>query len=356
MWAYAGLHAPKSIIIPHILKVRLPHGPINRNFFPLTRLRRHHQGLDTSSFFDLPDSKKRELIKIFSKNLASQLKKNRIRFVRCWFPWNVFQPRIYPGKEQAYRFPLDDFVRILNEDRIEIIAVIGNGYHRFLPEGLDIDRSAVYLSRLSESSREIVRHYKGQISVWQLENEPNWWLMHFASDWRRGGIWFDRNLSDLVLGELHKIVREEDPNTPTMINLEADPPGAFSKLYDNYCDLLGLDFYPNYAHPTPIRVSEIRKVSEAKRLSGKPIMITETGYPSGPRIFGYNAENQTQFVKSMCEEAYSNDDINGLGMWRLSDGHWLSFPFQENHFGLVNHRGIPKPAWFEYLDQSKNKS
>ena len=251
-----------------------------------------------------------------------------------------------------YQFPLDEFVHSLNREGIGIVAVLGNGYYRFLPRGVNIDNPSVYSIRLSEASREIVRHYKGKISMWQLENEPNWWLEHFASDWRRGGVWFENNFQELILGELHKIVSEEDPDTPTMINLEADSARAFYKLYANYCDVLGLDFYPNYTHSSPITVSEVKqRVFEAKTLSEKPVMIAETGYPSGPLLFGYSQQKQAEYVKLICEEAYSNDEIAGLGMWRLSDPYWLSFPFQENSFGLIDRQGIPKLAWYEYLDQ-----
>jgi hypothetical protein len=320
------------------------------------RRRKYDPTLSTVAYANLSEKKKRELIRIFSKNMALQLKSHKVHFIRCWFQWNIFQPRILAGKKQDYHFPLDDFVRILNEEGIQIVGVIGNGYYRFLPRGLDIDRPQVYVARLVEASREIIKHYRGKVSMWQIENEPNWWLQHFASDWRRGVIWLEKGIADLILSSLYKAVREEDPSAPIMINLEADTAKVFSKLYSDYCDILGLDFYPNYAKPTPITVAEIgRKAREAKQISGKTVMITETGYPSGPRLFGYSPDRQSLYVRAICEEAYSNDAIRALGLWRFSDGYWLSFPFQENYFGLLDFRGIPKPAWFEYIEQTMDK-
>lgn len=322
--------------------------------------RKRHLGkldreLSTVSLFDLSGSKRREFSKLFSRNLAVELKRDKIGFVRCWFQWNLFQPEIYHKRnKQVYQFPLDEFVDSLHHEGIEIIAVIGNGYYRFLPKRLDIESPSTYCARLNAASREIVRHYKGKIGMWQLENEPNWWLEHFASDWRRGGIWFEHNIQERILSELHSIVSEEDPGTPTMINLEADSARAFYKSYSDYCDVLGLDFYPNYTHSSPITVSEVnKKVSEAKELTGKPVMIAETGYPSGPALFGYTQEKQSEYARLICEEAFSNDSITALGMWRLSDPYWLSFPFQENSFGLIDRQGIPKLAWHEYLNQIK---
>ncbi|MGI0090356.1 MAG: hypothetical protein ACREBS_01480 [Nitrososphaerales archaeon] len=353
MWTYAGVLPPKSIIIPHLLSVRLPQGPFSMNFGknPSTRGRAR---LSTVSLTEPSDAQKTELTKLFSKNLARHLRQNRVRFVRCWFQWNLFQPRIYSGKDQAYEFPLDNFVQTMNDEGIDIIAVIGNGYDRFLPAGLNINNLNEYLPRLSEASREIVSHYRGKISMWQLENEPDWWLEHFASDWRRGGIWFDRDAVDRILGELHGTVLEEDPGALTMINLEADTSGAFSRSYSRFCDVLGLDFYPNYTHADPINVSKLKdKVSEAKKSSGKQIMITETGYPSGPKLFGFDQKRQSEYIRAICEEVYSIDSVGALGIWRLSDPYWLSFPFQENSFGLINRQGMPKDAWFVYLDQVK---
>ena len=353
-WTYAGFPAPKSIIIPHVLSLRLPQGPVSLNFGQRTR-RKSGRQLSSVSYSDLSYAKKKDLTRIFSNNLAAQLKRNNIRFVRCWFQWNLFQPRILPGKRQNYRFPLDEFVRIMNEKGIEIIAVIGNGYFRFLPTGLDIDNARVYVSRLADASREIVRHYARKIAVWQLENEPNWWLQHFAVDWRRGGVWFEPNIAEKILTELHEIVRDEDPNALTLVNLEADGTNNHATKYSGFADIMGLDFYPNYLNANPINVGGIRKASAVKRETGKPVIITETGYPSGPNLLGYSKANQSKYVTQVCEEARSCEAISALSMWRLQDSYWLSFPFQENSFGLLNRQGIPKPAWFDYIRQTKGK-
>ncbi|MHB8567214.1 MAG: glycoside hydrolase 5 family protein [Nitrososphaerales archaeon] len=345
-WTFAGLAPPKSIIIPHLISVGLPEGPYNIRMYPETR-RNIREGIQIDA---LPSG---EMRKIMCKNLAMELKASGIHFVRAWFQWNLFQPKIYSGHDQVFQFPLDDFVSILNDAGIEILAVIGNGYFRFLPNGINLNGPSDYLFRLGEASRQIVRHYCGKIGMWQIENEPNWWLEHFASDWRRGGIWFERGIADSILSLLKKVVNEEDPGTPIMINLEADTARSSSMAFEKYCDVLGLDFYPNYSHSSPINVSEIRVATEAKKIIGKPVMIAETGYPSGPKFLGYSERNQTKYVRAVCEEAYSCDEITGLGMWRLSDTYWISFPFQENQFGLLNMQGYPKPAWFEYQEQMK---
>ncbi len=350
-WSFAGLDPPKSIVIPHAINVRLPRGPYNIRMDPeIHKKAREEIGNGNPTSFSPEKTKK-----ILCQNLARELKTSGVEFVRIWFQWNLFQESIQSGSEgQPFRFPLDDLVNALCDAGVDILAVLGNGYYRFLPRGINVDNPKEYLKQLQEASREIVRHHNGKIWMWQLENEPNWWLEHFASDWRRGGIWFENGMVDSILSTLKSIVEDEDPKALTMINLEADTSKGSPAQFVKYCDVLGLDFYPNYSHSSPINVSEIKTVSEAKKkAAGKPVMVAETGYPSGPKLFGYSEENQVRYIKAVCEEAYSCDDIEGLGVWRLSDTYWLSFPFQENHFGLLNMQGYPKPAWFEYHDQVK---
>jgi hypothetical protein len=101
-------------------------------------------------------------------------------------------------------------------------------------------------------------------------------------------MWFDPDIAERILEALHQVVMDEDPNALTMINLEALSAMSHLKKYSKYCDILGLDFYPNYLKATPIDVARLSGASLAGHVSGKPVMIAETGYPSGPRIMGYS--------------------------------------------------------------------
>jgi len=311
--------------------------------------------------------------------LATFLKRQGVNFVRCWFPWNFFE-RTYAQKERSseslgesappgYRFPLDNFVSKMNESGIGIIGVLGNGYDRFLPEDIEANDIQEFVKRLVYSSTHIVRHYKDKVKFWQIENEPNWWRAHHTIQWRKGRIWLEEQSQEAILSALHNVVRSECPDATVMINLEADSKrfrfASFFprltapmdwRLYAKYCDVLGLDFYPNYYRSTPIDASLLgRTATEVKKKIGLPIFIIETGYPTGPKVLGYTEANQAKYIRSACEEAFSCDAITGLGWFRFSDSYWRSFPFPENHFGLLTKEGAPKLGWNGYLNEIKQR-
>ncbi|MCL5067598.1 MAG: hypothetical protein M1368_04515, partial [Thaumarchaeota archaeon] len=89
-----------------------------------------------------------------------------------------------------------------------------------------------------------------------------------------------------------------DPSATIVVNLEADNRNTDWKFYAEYCDVLGLDFYPNYVRSEPVDAAEVNFASQVKRESGLPVFVAETGYPSGPSLFGYSEQKQCDYVKS----------------------------------------------------------
>lgn len=344
MWDFAGLPAPKSIIIPYLVSLSLPRGPF--------RVPKDQKLWPTKGSTETVEANRTgRLVKDFTTEVAAQLKNAGISFVRGWFQWNLFEPKIDPKDNGEFRFPLDDFVADMTEAGIRILGVVGNGYSRFLPEGLDLDNTTEYVNRLTKASQQIVRHYKDKIDIWQIENEPNWWAEHYSANWRKGGVWLKEGIQELILGALHDVVKAENPDAKVVVNLEADRRDTSWKSYSKFCDILGLDFYPNYSHSSPIDTTEIRLSEEVRKETGLPVFVAETGYPSGPLLFGYNESNQAEYVRRVCDESFSCDSINAICIWRYSDSYWHSFPDQENHFGLLTKEGVEKPAWNEYRNQ-----
>jgi hypothetical protein len=356
-WKFAGLPPPPSIIIPHFLSIRLPRGPMS--FDEETRKEVAADEGELSTYQHHEEGNWTALA------LVEKLKNTGIKMVRIWFPWNFFEPEVVKESpvpkdvdESAYRWPLDDFVNILTKHGLEILPVLGCGYNRMVPKGVDVDkRTAEYIERLGLCSRAVVRRYKDRIHAWQIENEMNWLSEHYAVGWRKGEIWVDHHRLQTfvpdILNALYNAVKSEDSNATVVVNLEGDTKKTDFQVFAKYADLIGIDLYPNYKSPHPINVTSFDLTKEFRKLAGKPIFICETGYPSGPEYYGYNMLNQKEYISEASKKAYEIDAVNGLFMWRFSDSYWRSFPGQENHFGLLDKKGMEKPAWSEYAQLTK---
>ena len=289
--------------------------------------------------------------------LADSLVDAGVGFVRCWYPWKYLEPFPVPEAsleellEKSYtQWPLDNLVNTLTSRGIGVVPVIACGYQRMLPQGLEPDPNrALYLKRVSVHGRLMVRHYKDRIKNWQIENEPNWWAEHEAGGWRSGLAWVhEHGFRHELLQTLNDAVHKEDPSATTIINLEADATVFEPGPYSSYSDALGLDFYPNYKLSHPINTKVLRLADQVAKKLSIPVMVSETGYPSGPTLLGYSADGQAKYVSDACRAAYELDGVNGIGIWRYIDTAWRSFPPQENHFGLFDNKGNSKPAWTEF--------
>lgn len=293
-----------------------------------------------------------------ASSLARALKTAGISYVRFWLQWNFIQPKLRGFSSTSYEwFRMDSFIRALKDEGLELIPVIGCGYQRMLPEGVDPDENpTAYVKAVHESAREIVHRYKGFVKIWQIENEPNWWFAHYAAGWRKGVVWIDSKAQfrRTLLKSLLDAVRAEDGSASIMVNLEVDRALKDLSFYAEFCDILGLDYYPNYSHAKPVEASSlIPKAKKAFQETGKRLMVCETGYPSGPRMMGYSEELQALYVEKALEAVVGLSFIEAVSIWRLSDSEWRSFPEQENHFGLLRANGAPKPAWKTYVDHVK---
>lgn len=343
-WRYAGAQEPKSIIFPHLLSLSLKERKDFEQVEEAT-IAYHHQAIPQE------ESDRASLA------LADSLQSIGADFVRCWFPWRYFEPEpvaeaaLNSLLEEGYeKWPTDVLVKALKDVGIEVLPVLACGYQRMLPRGLGPDAGPEdYLRRVRVHARVLVKHYRGTIRTWQIENEPNWWVMHEAGGWRSGASWMEGNaFREDLLGTLNQAVHEEDSDARTMVNLEADEGKLDASKYVKFCDVIGLDFYPNYRASEPVDPSVIKRAQGVARELGKPVMIAETGYPSGPTVLGYTKEKQAEYVGKAIREAYSLDGVTGIGIWRYLDTSWRSFPPQENHFGLVDEKEGPKNAWYTF--------
>ncbi len=343
-WRYSGITPPRSIIIPHLLSVSLPEGKVLDE-------------ADDQEIRERGEVEPRTAAGRAVVALADTLVDAGVDFVRCWFPWKYFEPFPVPEAsldqllQKSYpQWPLDDLVNTLTSRGVGVVPVIACGYQRMLPQGLEPDPDRdLYLKRVSIHTQLMVRHYRDRIKSWQIENEPNWWAEHEAGGWRSGLAWVhEHGFRHKLLQALNDTVHKEDPSARTIINLEADSVVFEPGPYASYCDVLGLDFYPNYKLSHPVNTKVLRLADQVAKKLRKPVMISETGYPSGPSILGYSAESQAKYVTESCRVANGLGSVTGIGIWRYIDTAWRSFPPQENHFGLFDNKGNPKPAGTEF--------
>jgi hypothetical protein len=343
-WRYSGTTPPKSIIIPHLLSVSLPEGKILDNA--------DYQEIRIAGEQEPGTAPGRAVLA-----LADNLVRAKVDFVRCWYPWKYFEPLPIAESsldkllDESYSlWPMDDLVNVLASRGIGVVPVVACGYQRMLPQGLEPDPNrSLYLKRASIHARLLVRHHKDRVKAWQIENEPNWWAEHEAGGWRSGLTWVeDHEFRRRLLETLNTAVHTEDSSATTIINLEADARTIDPGPYSSSCDILGLDFYPNYKMAEPVNPGVLKLAQQVGKTLRKPVMISETGYPSGPSILGYSPPNQAKYVENASREAYALDSVTGIGIWRYIDTSWRSFPPQENHFGLFDNKGNPKPAWSVY--------
>jgi hypothetical protein len=349
-WRYAGVDEPKSIIFPHLLSLSLRESGRFEKTEEET-LVQHHQA-DPKSEADRA-----------SLALADSVKSAGADFVRCWFPWSYFEPTPIPSESLGSlesgsyeRWPMDSLVNALSGQGVSMIPVLACGYQRMLPKGLSPDSGReTYIRRATLHARQLVRHYKVAVRTWQIENEPNWWVMHETGGWRSGAAWLEAGgFRDDLLNSLNDAVHEEDPKAVTVVNLEADELGKGAADYSRFCDVLGLDFYPNYKSPEPVDASVIGRAQGLAKEAGRPAFVMETGYPSGPTLLGYSEANQAKYVGDAMREAFHSDSVTGIGIWRYLDTSWHSFPPQENHFGLVDEDKGPKQGWLAYATSVKD--
>ena len=339
VWRYINLKPPQSIIIPHILL--LPSKPLEKF---ISKIHFPHKRVEIASV----------------NSLAKTLSKAGVSWVRFWLQWNFIQPKIVSNSSSKYSWDkLDAFINALTQAGIKLLPVVACGYQRMLPEGIDPTKNSTeYIKAVCESTREIVKRYKNFIKIWQIENEPNWWFAHYAAGWRKGLIWIDpgkgAKFKQTLLSSLKETVSTEDEAAQVIINLEIDRKIKDLSFYEKFCDIIGLDYYPNYSHAKPIDVSTL--IPKAKKVfeeTKKKIIVCETGYPSGPSWLGYNKTLQAVYIKKLEETLTNEDLIKCVFIWRLSDSEWRSFPEHENHFGLIEADGTPKPSWHTYLNWIK---
>jgi len=231
------------------------------------------------------------------------------------------------------------------------IVVVGHGYKwrhaLYNGEWATPDRigKSTYLAYMYLYSRAVVERYDGDgyldadgivVKFWQIENELNQAMLTAAWGWRAPdwmdgftSAWADWNFLDMLLWVLSQAVKNADPEAITVINLHSDIPDAMCRFFGiptwreaaamwrDYADIVGFDSYPNYLVPEPILGEQIgektKLIQEAS--CGKPTMILETDYTTGPPELAFTAESQAEYI---YEAFWSSYDAGAKGFLKLA--------------------------------------
>ena len=235
---------------------------------------------------------------------------------------------------------IDALLRPFVEAGIHPIPVVGHGYTsaHSLIDGEPASPQRIgrehYLAYMYLYVRAVVERYDGDgykdadgivVKYWQIENELNQALLTAIWGWRLPvwldalfSPWADWDFCTELLATLNRAVHESDPEAITVQNLHTDIHPNLSHmilqpswidaamLWRDYMDIIGFDAYPNYYVDEPIygevvgeRAAILREAS-----CGKPVMVMEIGYPTGPAELGFSPEKQARFIDEAFHSAY----------------------------------------------------
>ena len=220
------------------------------------------------------------------------------------------------------------------------VPIVGHGYTTTLPllgsqpAAPDVLGRAEYLARQYRFTRAVVERYDGdgvddapsglRIPFWQTENELNQAFFTAIFGWRHpalfgafGSAWTDWAFVTDILETLRLAVKDADPTALTTMNFHTDVHPGLNHYFENpgwqeaivqwrgLMDVISFDAYPNYYRSSPPDGTAVGATAVAVRnLScGKPVIVMETGYPTGPTESGYDEAQQAQFLRDAFDSS-----------------------------------------------------
>jgi len=164
------------------------------------------------------------------------------QWIRIGSYWDEYEP-----KHSEYNWhTLDELVTQATTLNLKIIMTLGSKAPRwpefYFPNWVDKNN---FQNNFLKSLPELIKRYKNDVSVWQIENEP---LDPSGPA--------NQKLSLEFLTEEINILNSLDTNKPKLINIWANDKrhGIFSKLNKvNDFQVLGLDWYPWQLKPPFLR-------------------------------------------------------------------------------------------------------
>jgi hypothetical protein len=225
---------------------------------------------------------------------------------------------------------LRQVTQIAGDLDLKVVVTLFDFYDGFAPVGTPAsERELRYLN-------DLVGNFLGddRILAWDIHNEPD----HYAT-WRNGAApqvldWLGR-----MADELHRI----DPNHLVTVGM-----GSYETLYQpgpdgrtvlDYVDLVSVHSY---------NAGDVaRQVGDIRSRTGKPIVLGEFGWPTGPicAVREYTEAQQAQVYQQALQAVTGR--VAGVFAWTLRDydpGPTKRYDSREEHYGLYRADGSLKPA------------
>ncbi len=225
---------------------------------------------------------------------------------------------------------LQEFLQIAGSLDMRVIITMFDFYDGFPPPGSrSEDKNLRYVQRL-------VGNFAGdeRILAWDLHNEPD----HYPT-WENG----DAQRVLMWLGRMADEVKRIAPNHLVTVGMgqyqNLYQPGPDGRRVIDYSDVIS---WHNYN-----AADTARQLDELRRHTGKPILLQEFGWPTGPDcVFPtYNEAQQAAVYSEML--AAVEGRVAGVISWSLRDYHagpTMRWDTREEHYGLFRHDDTLKPA------------
>ncbi|OHB66259.1 MAG: hypothetical protein A2V70_04905 [Planctomycetes bacterium RBG_13_63_9] len=262
-----------------------------------------------------------------------RMREGGIRWVRADFDWSGVERQ--PGQ---WTFDhLDDTVAWAEAAGVEILPILDYDVPWARPAHQHLDAWLQYV-------RQVVGRYKDRLRYWEVWNEPN-----------LEGFWHDKpDAGDYtkLLKATYETIHEIDPELVVLLGGTSEIPWSYLEgIYkaDGKASFDVMNVHPyRYPHSPERRplvddLTRLRRLMERYGDAGKPIWITEFGWPTHQDRRGVSPPQQAE----MLARAYLLAFQAGVQVvfWYEFQAPEGKADYNEDHFGIVHRDLSPKPAY-----------